>query len=245
MQVALLEDEPIQMQLLVATLDSLRVTGHEALRCTEFTNGETLRMALRQHSFDLLVLDWYVPRLDGLELLQWLRVHRRLTVPVVMLSGRGSEHDIAQALESGASDYVVKPFKPLELLARIKRLIRPQETALDWIESIGDWRFFHESGTVTCGDHSTQTFSLSASEFGLAIALFRNIERVVSREHLMDARGLSLPDSNTRILDNQIFKLRRRLALESHGLRLQTIYGQGYRLTQHQEDQMGVGRAMD
>ena len=106
------------MQLLVATLDSLRVTGHEALRCTEFTNGETLRMALRQHSFDLLVLDWYVPGLDGLELLQWLRVHRRLTVPVVMLSGRGSEHDIAQALESGASDYVVKPFKPLELLAR-------------------------------------------------------------------------------------------------------------------------------
>ena len=245
MRTALLEDEPIQMQLLVTTLEAMTVAGHEATTCAQFTDGESLRTALRKDSFDLLVLDWNVRGLDGLELLRWLRVHRRLTIPVIMLSGRGAERDIAEALNSGASDYVVKPFKPIELMARIKRFIRPDETSQGWTETIGDWQFFHESGVVVYKGPPQQTFALSGSEFGLTISLFRNLGRVVSRNYLLDATSQGLQDGNTRVLDNQIFKLRRKLALESNGLKLQTIYAKGYRLTHRHADSANGCDAVD
>lgn len=230
MRIALLEDEPTQMQLLVATLATLTVAGYEATTCEQFTDGEMLRSALRNDSFDLLVLDWNVPGLDGLDLLHWLREYRRLTVPVIMLSARGAEKDVAEALSAGANDYVIKPFRPIELAARIKRFLSPQETARGWVETIGDWKFFHESATVVRAGVPQQLFALSEREFSLAIALFRNLGRVVSRFYLLEATNQDARSSSTRILDNQIFKVRRKLLLESNGLQLQTIYGQGYRL---------------
>ena len=133
-------------------------------------------------------------------------------------------------MNSGASDYVVKPFKSVELMARIKRFIRPHETSQGWLETIGDWQFFHESGIVVYAGQPQQTFALSGSEFGLTISLFRNLGRVVSRAYLLDATSQGLQGGNTRLLDNQIFKLRRKLSLESNGLQLQTIYAKGYRL---------------
>jgi DNA-binding response OmpR family regulator len=241
MRIALLEDEPPQMQLLVATLETLTVAGYENTTCEQFTDGELLRSALRTDSFDLLILDWNVPGLDGLQLLRWLREYRRSTVPVILLSARGAERDVAEALSAGANDYVIKPFRPIELMARVKRFFTPQETARGWVETIGEWKFFHESATVIHAGLPQQLFTLSEREFSLAIALFRNLGRVVSRFYLLEATNQDVRSSSTRVLDNQIFKVRRKLSLESNGLQLQTIYGQGYRLSPNHAATMDGG----
>lgn len=231
MRIAVLEDEAVQMELLVATIEAHLMLGSDVVSCVRFVDGERLRSELRNDSFDLLVLDWNVPGPDGLDLLKWLRNFRRSTVPVVMLSARGSEADIVAAFRAGANDYIVKPFRPAELTARLKRFAQPQSSSNGWIESIDRWTFFHESGLVEYGEgRSAQHFALSEREFSLAITLFRNLGRVVSRTHLLEAANQDSRTASGRILDNQIFKLRVKLALAANGLALRSIYGQGYRL---------------
>jgi DNA-binding response OmpR family regulator len=231
MRIALLEDEAVQMELLVATLEAHLMMGSDVVSCARFADGEGLRSALRTDSFDLLVLDWNVAGFDGLDLLRWLRNFKRSTVPVVMLSARGSEADVVAAFRAGANDYVVKPFRPAELIARIKRFAQPQGSSNGWVEAIDDWTFFHESGLVEFGaGTSAQQFALSEREFGLAITLFRNLGRVVSRTHLLEGANHDSRTTSGPILDNQMFKLRTKLALATNGLVLQSVYGQGYRL---------------
>ena len=231
MRIALLEDEAVQMELLVATIEAHLMMGSDVVSCTRFADGEHLRSELRTDSFDLLILDWNVPGFDGIDLLKWLRNFKRSTVPVVMLSARGSEADVVAAFRAGANDYIVKPFRPAELTVRIKRFAQPQASSNGWVEAIDGWTFFHDSAVVEFGEGaSAQHFALSEREFGLAIALFRNLGRVVSRTHLLEAAHQDPRTTSVRILDNQIFKLRVKLALAANGLVLQSVYGQGYRL---------------
>lgn len=235
MRIAVLEDELVQMDLLVATIELHLMTGSDAVSCVRFTNGEELRLELRSATFDLLILDWNVPRFDGLELLKWLRNFRQSTVPVIMLSVRGAEADVVAAFRAGANDYIVKPFRPAELTARIKRFVQPRSSGNGWIEKTGGWTFFHENGFVEFGEgKSACHFALSSREFSLAITLFRNMGRVVSRSHLLEATNQDSRTISGRILDNQIFKLRTKLALGANGLTLQAVYGQGYRLASNE-----------
>jgi DNA-binding response OmpR family regulator len=231
MRIALLEDEALQMELLVATIEAHLMVGADVVNCARFVDGERLRTELRTDSYDLLILDWNVAGFDGLDLLRWLRNFKRSTVPVVMLSARGSEADVVAAFRAGANDYIVKPFRPAELTARIKRFAQPRASSNGWVESIDGWTFFHESAVVEFGEGaSAQHFALSEREFSLAITLFRNLGRVVSRTHLLEAANQDSRTTSGRILDNQIFKLRVKLALAANGVVLQSVYGQGYRL---------------
>lgn len=235
MRIAVLEDEPAQMSQLVDMLENhLLNKVDEPVSCVPFVSGEVLRDALRTESFDLLVLDWNVPDLDGLQLLAWLRRQRESTVPVVMLSARNSERDAVRALDAGADDYIIKPFRPLELAARLRRLVAPaQSTAKGAQERFGSWLFDHSASSVqfqlAAGEHS-RWVSLSDSEFHMALALFRNLGRPVSRAHLLERVGRE-GEPASRALDSQIYRLRTKLRLDvENGLRLHTVYGQGYRL---------------
>lgn len=242
MRIAILDDDPAQLALLVHTLThqftpQLALVD-EVISCTPFSAGEALRHALRNETFDLLVLDWNVPDLDGIALLDWLRRQQKDEVPVIMLSSRTSEHDVAAALDTGANDYIIKPFRPLELCARIQRLLRrhgvppSKETA----EHFGAWTFDRTTltATVTAPGKATpvQRFPLTDREFRLIIPLFRNAGKTVSRTYLLENAGyVSEEEMTGRVLDSHMYRLRNKLGLQSgNGVRLQTIYGQGYRL---------------
>ena len=218
------------MQLLVATLAAKSSATSDAMVCSQFTDAYALRSALVEEiPFDLLLLDYNYDEFGGLALLRWLRTFRKSTVPVVMLSQRNSERDIAEVLGAGAQDFVAKPFRPIEFRARIERF-RPKENTKGWTETFGEWTLFHDSALVILAGSPDQVFDLSEREFSLAVALFRNLGRVVTRDDLLEATNQVGRSMSTRILDNQIFKLRKALSLEENGLLLQTIYGKGYRL---------------
>ena len=216
MRIAVLEDEPAQMQYLVYTLEHQLVLGDEEVSCVPFDRGEALRRALRRETFDLLVLDWNVPDLDGIQLLQWLRNHQRSDVPVIMLSSRASERDVVHALGLGADDYVVKPLRTLEFTARIQRLLhRRQPDAAKAIERFGAWEFERISLTVKLDEGAeSHRFELTEREFRLALALFRNLGRSVSRAYLMESMGHD-GDLPSRALDSQIYRLRVKLGLHA------------------------------
>ncbi len=122
MRIAILDDDPAQIAHLVAHLKWPLMPGDDPIHCVTFAEGMALRRALKHEAFDLLILDWNVPDLGGVDLLRWLRHEKGDATPVLMLSSRSCERDVASALALGADDYVVKPFRPLELRARLARL---------------------------------------------------------------------------------------------------------------------------
>ncbi|GAA4349896.1 response regulator transcription factor [Variovorax defluvii] len=235
MRIAVLDDDPTQMGFLVHALKRGLDTGDETVTCVPFEKGEALRKSLRQETFDLLVLDWNVPDLDGVELLHWLRSFQKSDVPVIMLSSRSAERDVAGALGIGADDYVVKPFRTMELCARIRRLLarKPMLAAAAEQERFGKWRFDQANLCVHLkgNDGVVTRIPLTDREFRLALALFRHMGHPVSRAYLLEKLGVHGMEMPSRALDSHIYRLRSKLGLHSaSGLRLQTVYGRGYRL---------------
>ncbi|MDN4587017.1 DNA-binding response regulator [Xenophilus aerolatus] len=236
MRIAVLDDEPAQLSHAIQAITQHWAPADQKLECLPFGSGDALRRQLRYDTFDLLVLDWNVPDLDGAEILRWLRQHRVDEVPVLMLSSRSSEKDVADALGMGADDYVIKPFRAVELAARVRRLLmRKLAGQSTGLESFGDWLFNHHTMEATydnpgCSDHALRC-TLSEREFRLALGLFRNAGKLISRTHLLDSLGYSVADMTTRLLDNHIYRLRAKLGLShERGVQLQTVYGHGYRL---------------
>lgn len=232
MRIALLEDDPVQQELLERTLTQ-QLNGKYALRCQRFTDGKQLQKVLRRESFDLLILDWSVPTLDGMELLRWLRIWKSSRVPVLMLSSRGGERDVVDALGAGADDYMVKPFRPLELGARVLRLLLQGHTAAGRpIQSVGRWTLDPSGRSVGYAAQpgaEPETHTLTAREFQFAQLLFGRVGQTVSRAHLLEAAGYEAGDNLTRTLDSHIYRLRRKLGLDaSRGVSLCAVYGQGY-----------------
>lgn len=244
MRIAILEDDPDQLSHLVRTLEQLLTVGETDVTCITFSNGSTLQQALRRESYDLLVLDWNVPGLAGVELLQWLRKWQTDKVPVLMLSSRASEQDVVQALNLGADDYIVKPFRPLELRARVQRLMtRRAPVASSDGERFGRWEFDRVSQSVLIqpapGDEALpQRQALTDREFRLALTLFQHMGDTVSRAHLLESAGYSNEELPSRTLDSHIYRLRGKLSLDAEsGLSLRTVYGRGYRLESTQQPQ--------
>jgi DNA-binding response OmpR family regulator len=192
-----------------------------------------LRRSLRHETFDLLVLDWNVPDLDGIELLHWLRNYQKNEVPVIVLSSRSAERDVTRALSIGADDYVSKPFRALELCARVRRLLIRRGAVTNDSDRFDGWAFDRLSCSVSISlpDAPPQSIVLTDREFRLALALFRHMGKLVSRSYLLERVGQDGDEALSRSLDSHIYRLRNKLGLHSaRGLRLLTVYGQGYRL---------------
>lgn len=239
MRIAVLEDDPHQLMHAVHTLDRHLAIAEEDISTIPFESGEVLRRALRTETFDALILDWGVPDLDGIDLLRWLRCIKQDDVPVLMLTSRGAERDVAEALGLGADDYVAKPFRTIELCARVRRLLTRRlagpasgssATPIISTERFGPWVFDRSTLSLTM-DTTAQTFDLTDREFKLVLALFRHLGRSVSRSYLLESAGQRGGAVSSRALDSHIYRLRNKLGLHAgNGVRLQTVYGQGYRL---------------
>lgn len=246
MRIAILDDDPVQIAQLLKVLKAPLNSDYEETVCVTFSEGELLRRALRRETYDLLILDWNLPDLEGVEVLRWLRDERSDPTPVMMLSSRMSEKDVARALTRGADDYVIKPFRPLELRARLARLYkRPAVLNTDQQNlNFGRWHFDRFRNTASYAPEvaaaepgapveriKPHTIQLTESEFQLALSLFRNMGNVVSRSYLIEKAGYEIDAATSRTLDSHIYRLRGKLALDGGcGLVIRTIYSRGYRL---------------
>lgn len=223
MRIALLEDELEQarhIQLILAE------PGHQ---CDSFQTGQSFMSAVQHRSYDLLILDWQIPDMTGIDVLRSVRVQLNWPIPVVFLTQRDSEQDIVQALDAGADDYLSKPARPAELLARIKALVRRinPENEKELL-NFGPFEIDTQQRTISLNG---KTLTLTDKDFDLSVFLFQNQGRLLTREMLLERVWGVTHDINTRTVDTHMSRLRRRLGLNpENGFRIKTIYQRGYRL---------------
>ena len=224
MNIALLDDDEDHNALIVALLAR---AGHA---CVAFTVAAPFTRHLQRETVDLLLLDYTLPTSSGLEVLAWARSHLAASLPIMMITSRSADSDVLDAFARGADDYIIKPFQPAILMARIDALIRrayppPPPNA---VEVFGAHSFDPALDVVTLDGAGVQ---LTAKEFQLALVLFRNLSRALSRGYLMQTVWGQDPDLNTRTLDAHVSRIRTKLRLRPQdGFRLSTVYSYGYRL---------------
>ena len=223
MRVAALDDDAIQLELTQQTLASM---GHD---CHGYTDSRSFLRALRRESFDLLVLDWQLPDITGLEVLRWARENLQERVPVLFVTNRSAEADVIEGLAAGADDFMVKPMRVGELMARVKALLRRayHQQSPNELE-FGRYKFDVSGAQVFA---EGRPITLKQKEFDLALFLFQNIGRLLSRKHLLEAVWGIEAEVSSRSLDTHVSRLRTKLGLHpEHGYRLAAIYSVGYRL---------------
>lgn len=194
------------------------------------SNGKDFIKAVGRESFDLIILDWMLPDTSGDKLLSWVREHIDWPVPVIFVTALDTEDDIVRGLTLGADDYITKPVRHKELLARIQAVIRRSYARTDpkGILKLPPYQIDSVAHTISM---SGNYVDLTQMEFELANFLFRNVGRVLSRGHILESVWGQSPDLHTRTVDTHVSRLRTKLALSSeNGWRLSAIYNHGYRL---------------
>lgn len=225
MRIALLEDDLDQSRLLQLWLSD---AGH---RVIAYRNGRDAVRGIFNESFDLLILDWLVPGMDGLEVLDWVREKIDWLIPVLFITQKDNEKDVVTALKHGADDYMAKPIKRLEMLARIEAITRRVRVPVSK-ENVVAFDPYVIDRTRRRVKHSGDEIFLTDKEFELAIFLFHNAGRVLSRGHILESVWGRSSVINTRTVDTHVSRLRRKLQLspEGSGWQLSSIYQHGYRL---------------
>lgn len=223
MHIALLEDDQDQSVLMQALLED---AGH---KCVVFSSGKDMTMALLHESYDLLILDWLVPDMNGLEVLNWVRESLDWRIPVLFITQKDEEEDVVQALQGGADDYMSKPVKRAEMLARIGSISsRTQQTNTEDELEFTPYTLQRSSKTVKLNG---ETIDITRKEFELTLFLFKNSGRVLSRGYILETVWGRSADVNTRTVDTHVSRLRRKLIIGAeNGWKLTSIYQHGYRL---------------
>lgn len=223
MRIGVLEDDAALAEHVLTTLQG---AGH-VVQC--FGDGKALLARLKRETFDLLVLDWNVPEVAGIDVLKWARAHLDGPMPVLFVTSRVDEADIVQALDAGADDYIAKPVRSAELIARVNALQRRSYPAPSKdVERYDGHVFDHRSSSVSIDGEQV---ALTPKEFDLGLLLFRNLDRAMSRSYMMDAVWGHDPDLMTRTLDVHVSRVREKLKLRpALGYKLVPVYSYGYRL---------------
>lgn len=210
-------------------LGVVKALQHEGYKVTRFDRGESAIAAYLASSPDLVLLDIMLPGVDGLEVLRRMKAHDR-EVPVIMATAKGDPEDRVEGLELGADDYVPKPYDLRELLARVKVRLRDRE-------SLADLPSNYQFGSVTVDlrrrilvkDGGPEQ-RLTTHEAGVLAYLISHRGKDVSREELLERVWGYSPSMQTRTVDNQILKLRKKVEDEPADPRhILTIHGKGYR----------------
>lgn len=221
--VLIVEDEPAQREILAYNLRA------EGFRVTLAHDGEEALAQAQDEVPDLVVLDWMMPRLSGLEVCRQLKAqHATRSIPVIMLSARSEEGDRVRGLDIGADDYVTKPYAVGELIARVRANLRRSRPALS-----GETLNFQDI-TLNSETHRVsragQDLKLGPTEFRLLATLMERPGRVWSREQLLDrvwGRDIYV---ETRTVDVHVGRLRKALCQNGGEDPLRTVRGAGYAL---------------
>lgn len=224
--VGVLEDDPDMSALLCHWLEENGYSVRQFGSATEF------RRRQGTEAIDVLLLDWMLPDGTGIEVVQAIRASSNSKLPVVFLTARDAEDDIVRGFASGGDDYVIKPPKQRELIARLRAVLRRRANEGDVGEliNLAPYRVDPRRRHVSIGDRRIE---LTQREFDLASYLFRRQGRIVSRDALLDSVWNVSSAVSTRTVDTHVSRVRRKLELTgAHGWRLAAIYQHGYRLEQ-------------
>ena len=204
------DDEPAMRKLVAEYLHD------NGLRVTAVATGAEMAQAFAQHTIDLVMLDLRLVGEDGMQLARTLRAES--AVPIIIVTGRQDEADRVMGLELGADDYVMKPFSPRELLARIRAVLRRYRTAREVLPPRGDKRRAYRFvgwelnlGTRRLISPDGQPIELTHGEFNLLQAFCASPQRVLSREQLLDLSRLHGAEVFDRSVDVQVLRLRRKI----------------------------------
>jgi two-component system phosphate regulon response regulator PhoB len=222
--ILVVEDEPAIQELISY---SLRQAKHTV---SSTKNAEEAMKIINDTLPDLVLLDWMLPGMSGADFARMLRrAARTKDIPIIMLTARADESDKVTGLESGADDYITKPFSPRELLARIKAVLRRRAPeAADDVVEIGGLRLDSATHRVTANETEVV---LGPTEFRLLHYLMTHSERVHSRSQLLDQVWGDHVFVEDRTVDVHIRRLRKALEnVDKDGL-VQTVRGSGYRLS--------------
>lgn len=226
MYIAFLEDNLDQADTVKTWLDEF------GFQYEHFTHAQELLKRLRDKKFDVALLDWELPDMQGIDVLRQIREKYHRDLPVLFCSMRDSEEDVVTALELGADDYMRKPLLKVELKARLGALLRRvQDPSGDEVRRLieqGPYKLDLQNRQAYCNG---QLIDMTDKDFELASCLFDNIGRIVSRSFLLDAVWGVSSDLNTRTVDVHISRIRKSLGITpASGYRIKTIYQHGYRL---------------
>ena len=203
---------------------TLRMTGFEV---EGFESGAELRRALEKTTPELILLDIMMPGEDGNAILRWLRADPRYRrVPVIMLTAKDTELDTVTGLDEGADDYIAKPFSMMELIARIKALLRRSKGDADQPDLLVGKILLDGRAHRVLSDG--QEVALTNKEFELLRFLMKNAGKAFDREQLLQAVWGTDYFGGSRTVDVHIQTLRQKLGLP--GNQIETIYGLGYKM---------------
>ena len=221
--VLVVEDEQAQREVLAYNLEA------EGFRVTRAENGEEALMLVDEDAPDIIVLDWMLPNVSGIEVCRQLKMRTSTRgVPIIMLSARSEEVDRVRGLETGADDYVVKPYSVIELMARFRAQLRRTRPS-----TVGE-RLEYEDIVLDSETHRVtregNVLKLGPTEFRLLTTFMEKPGRVWSREQLLDrvwGRDIYV---DTRTVDVHIGRLRKALCQYGGDDPLRTVRGAGYAL---------------
>ncbi len=223
-KILIVDDEPDIREVVRFALEE------ERFEVLEAGHADEARRLLPEHP-DLLLLDWMLPGRSGLELAAQLKQSSRTrTMPIIMISARGEEEDRVKGLDTGADDYICKPFSPREMVARVKAVLRrakPDEIA-DEIE-IGGLRMDNVSHRVSAKGCPIE---IAPTEYRLLHFFMTHADRAFSRSQLLDQVWGDQVYVEERTVDVHVRRLRKALERTGHDGLLQTVRGVGYRLSE-------------
>lgn len=222
MHIAIIEDDELQS----ATLSLWLLAGQHVSE--SFHTSQDFFDAAQNKHFDLIMIDWMLPDYHGGQVIEWVRGRLGWDVPIMVVTAREDEENIVTALRAGADDYMVKPVKPMELLARVEVLGRRFQVSTHQILHMGCYDIDRTSRSICV--HGKRV-DLTQKEFELAVYLFRNPSRLLSRIHLLEHVWGINADIDTRTVDTHVSRIRKKLDIQpaNHWL-LVPVYGYGYRM---------------
>ncbi|AWB47494.1 phosphate regulon transcriptional regulatory protein PhoB [Gemmobacter aquarius] len=222
-RVLLVEDEPAQREVLAYNLEA------EGFDVTQADNGEDALLLVEEDAPDMIILDWMMPKVSGIEVCRRLKLRPETRgIPIIILSARAEEVDRVRGLETGADDYVIKPYSMVELMARARaqiRRVRPSTVGV--VLEFGDIRLDAETHRVFRGD---TVLKLGPTEFRLLAAFMEKAGKVWTREQLLDrvwGRDIYV---DTRTVDVHVGRLRKALVANGASDPIRTVRGAGYAL---------------
>ncbi len=223
MRIAVLDDDPILLDLIKGTLE------HHQHVCHTYIDGASLLKDVRQETFDLLIVDWHLPDMEGTEVVQAVRQIHGLQLPILFITRRQDERDVIEALSRGADDFMTKPLRMGEMVARVTALLRrafPEAMGARLV--FGPYSFDADQRALYVHGHAVE---LKNREYELALFMFRNPGRLLSRSHLREVVWGDNAEAPSRSLDTHVSRLRSKLELTpANGYTITAIYGLGYRL---------------
>lgn len=232
MHIASVEDDPIQSELIHS------IVTKAGYRCTTYGKGRDLLATLaRAPVYTLLLLDWELPDITGFEILRWVRSNLGQGIPVIFITNRSEETDLVTALQAGADDYIVKPVRPAELLARIQAMARRTSTLPVQETPFRCAAYAIDPANVRI-ELNGELIELAPKEFELALLFLRNPDHLFSRDVLSSTVWNRDIPATSRTIDTHLSNIRRKLQLKpENGVRLTASYALGYRLELLSDDE--------